>query len=120
MLNKLALSTATVALLLILTACQSTPNTPVIARADGTLETTGLGKTKTDAQTSALKSAKAQCGYKTPIVISDSTTYHGVMDEKLGRAVEQSVKIVGGVLGMGTPDIGRDDDYEYLIKFKCQ
>lgn len=103
-----------------LTACQSTPTNPVIARSDNTFETTGFGKTKTEAQNSALTSAKAQCGHKTPIIIKDTLNYQGVIDEKVGRVAEQSAKVIGAILGMGTPEISRDDDYEYFITFKCQ
>lgn len=103
-----------------LTACQSTPTAPIITRADSTYETTGLGKTKIIAQNNALSAAKQQCGHKTPVVITDNTTYHGVIDERMGRVVEQGAKVVGTILGTGTPDLSRDDDYEYFIKFQCQ
>lgn len=102
-----------------LSACQSTP-TPIIARSDNTFETTGLGKTKAIAQNNALASAKAQCIHKTPIVINDTTTYNGVMDERMGRIIEQGAKVVGTILRTGSPKLSRDDDYEYFIKFKCQ
>lgn len=105
---------------ILLTACQSTPSVPVVARADNTFEITGLGSTKPKAQTSALENAKKHCGIKTPIVISDSTTYHGVLDEKMGRVVETGVGVIGAVFGKNTPDLSRDDDYEYHIKFRCQ
>lgn len=104
----------------LLTACQSTPNLPVIARADNSFEITGLGSTKVKAQASALESAKKQCGHKTPIIISDATTYNGIVDEKMGRVLEQGVNVIGAVLGTATPDLSRDDDYEYHIKFRCQ
>lgn len=103
-----------------LSACQSTPTAPVIARADATFETTGLGKTKLDAQSQALAAAKKQCGFRSPIVLKDTTTYNGVLGEKAGRAIEQGVSIVGSVLGASTPTLSRDDDYEYTISFKCQ
>ena len=109
-----------VGMVLILTACQSTPTAPVMARADSTFETTGLGSTKVKAQKAALESAKKQCGYKTPIVLTDNTTYNGVIDEKMGRVIEQGVSVVGAILGTNTLNITRDDDYEYQIKFKCQ
>lgn len=105
----------------LLTACQTTPTAPVIARADQSFETTGLGKTKTDAQKDALTSAQKQCGsFKSPIVLSDTTKYNGVFDEKAGRLIEQGVSVVGTVLGKATPNLSRDDDYEFTIKFKCQ
>ncbi len=111
---------ATCASLLLLTACQSTPTAPVIARADASFETTGLGKSKTDAQSQALAAAKAQCGIKTPIVLKDTTRYNGVLDERTGRLIEQGAAVVGSVLGTNTPSLSRDDDYEYTISFKCQ
>lgn len=105
---------------LFLTACQSTPSVPVIARADNTFEITGLGATKSKAQASALDDAKKYCGMKTPIVITDNITYNGVIDEKMGRVLEQGVGVIGAVLGTKTPNLSRDDDYEYQIKFRCQ
>lgn len=103
-----------------LTACQSTSTGPVITRADSTYETTGLGKTKIIAQNNALASAKKQCGYKNPVVLTDTTTYNGVIDERMGKVVEQGARVVGTILGTGTPNLSRDDDYEYFIKFQCQ
>lgn len=117
--NKVQFGTILLAILT-LTACQSTPSNPIIARTDGTLETTGLGKSKVIAQNNALTAAKTQCGYKTPIIISDTTTYHGVVDEKMGRVIEQGAKVIGTIIGAGTPELTRDDDYEYFIKFQCQ
>ncbi|MDO4895913.1 MAG: hypothetical protein Q3971_01015 [Moraxella sp.] len=118
MLNKIVFTG--IGMVCFLTACQSTPSVPVIARADNTFEITGLGSTKLKAQTSALNDAKKHCGSKTPIVISDSTTYNGVIDEKMGRVIEQGVGVLGTVLGATTPNLSRDDDYEYQIKFRCQ
>lgn len=91
-----------------------------MARADNTFETTGLGETKLKAKEQALAHAKKQCGYKTPIVISDEAVYNGVVDAKLGRVIEQGVSVLGAVLGTATPNLSRDDDYEYQITFKCQ
>ena len=106
---------------LLLSACATSGTTaPVITRADASHETTGLGATKLKAQESALATAKKQCGLKTPVIIEDKTTYNGVLDEKTGRILEQGVGIIGSVLGKATPDLSRDDDYEYNIKFKCQ
>lgn len=109
--------------ILFISACSThtqMPSTPVIARADATFETTGLGATKLKAQETALTAAKKQCGLKTPTIIEDKITYNGVLDEKTGRMIEQGVGIIGSVLGKVTPDLSRDDDYEYYIKFKCQ
>ncbi len=111
---------STCAAVVLLTACQSTPTAPVIARADATFETTGLGKSKTDAQSQALAAAKKQCGVRTPIVIKDATRYNGVLDERTGRLIEQGAAVVGSVLGTNTPSLSHDDDYEYTISFKCQ
>lgn len=119
MLNKFLIPTS-LSIVLLLTACQSTPSVPVIVRADNTFELTGLGTTKAKAQANALNDAKKYCGIKTPIVISDTTTYNGVIDEKMGRVLEQGVGVIGSVLGTKTPSLSRDDDYEYHIKFRCQ
>ena len=119
MLNKF-LTLTTIGSVLFLTACQSTPSVPVVTRADNTFEITGLGATKQKAQAVALADAKKHCGLKTPIIISDTTTYNGVIDEKMGRVLEQGVGVIGSVLGTKTPNLSRDDDYEYHIKFRCQ
>lgn len=120
MLNKLASIIVLSGLAFSLVACQSTPTAPVLTRADNTYETTGLGESKVKAQRAALESAQKQCGSKTPIILNDTTTYNGVIDEKMGRVIEQGVGVVGAVLGKPIPDLGRNDDYEYQIKFKCQ
>lgn len=105
----------------VLSACASTQTgNPVIARAGGTLETTGVGASKLKAQNAALDTAKKQCGMKTPVVISDEIRYNGVLDEKTGRMIEQGASVVGILLGTPTPNLSRDDDYEYTIKFQCQ
>lgn len=78
MFNK-ATNMTVVGLVLGLSACQSTPSAPVLKRADNTFETTGLGDSKVNAQKNALESAKKQCGTKTPIILSDTTTYHGMV-----------------------------------------
>lgn len=119
MLNKLALAIVAT-MIFALTACQSTPTAPVMARADNTFETTGLGSSKAKAQQNALNSAKKQCGLKTPIILTDTSTYNGVIDEKMGRVIEQGVGVVGAIFGTDTPNLTRDDDYEYHIKFRCQ
>lgn len=105
---------------LILTACASTPTSPVIARADATFETTGLGKTKVAAKQNALTAAQKRCGLATPVVIKDEMVYNGVIDERAGRMIEQGIGVVGKVLGTGSVDLSRDDDYEYTMNFKCQ
>ena len=105
----------------LLSACQSTSNhAPVMTRADNTYETTGLGKTKTEATTAALNAANKQCGVRKAVVIEDEVRYNGVVDERMGRVIEQGVGMVGAVLGTKTPNLSRDDDYEHHIKFKCQ
>lgn len=103
-----------------LTACQSTPTAPVVARADHSFETTGLGKSKLDAQKDALLAAKKQCRFKTPIVIKDSTHYNGVLGEKTDRLLNKGANVLGAMMGNSLPELSRDDDYEYTIKFKCQ
>lgn len=107
-------------LAIVLTACQSTPTAPVMARADQSFETTGLGKTKTDAQKDALNSAKKQCGLKTPIIIKDEWHYQGILDEKTDRLISKGASVIGAVIGSKVPSLASDDDYEYKISFKCQ
>lgn len=103
-----------------LTACQSVPTAPVVARADQTFETTGLGKTKAEATENALASAKKQCGLKSPIVIKDSHTYNGVLDEKTDKLINKGVGIFGVLTGNKVPSLSSDDSHEYAISFKCQ
>ena len=67
-----------------MTACQSTPTAPVIQRADSTYETTGLGKTKIQAQENALASAKKTCGSRQAVIVKDEVRYNGVFNEKTG------------------------------------
>ena len=102
-----------------LSACQTAPtNLPVIQRPNNTLETTGLGKTKAIAKTNALTIATQQCRGKSPIVLTDSYQYNGVLDETMGRAADQAIVLIGSVFG-SKKTIARDDDYEYTITFKC-
>ena len=102
-----------------LSACQSTPtNLPVLQRANNTLETTGLGKSKNSAKLNALRIATEQCRGKSPIVFPDSYQYNGVLDENMGRAADQAIGMIGSVFG-SKKTLARDDDYEYTITFKC-
>lgn len=117
--NQLAL-VATFAAALGLSACQTTPTAPVMQRADSTYETTGLGKTKVKAQEAALASAKSTCGIRKPIILTNQVKYNGMLDEQTGRMVEQVGSVVGAVFGTKTPNLNRDDDYEYTITFRCQ
>lgn len=119
--NKKVLSYTALALAtLTLTACQSMSASPVLKRADHVFETTGIGKSKTIAQKQALYTANKQCGLRSAIILSDTTTYNGVLDEKTGRLIDQGVGVVGAVFGVHTPTIARNDDYEYHIRFRCQ
>ncbi|MGP1571091.1 MAG: hypothetical protein D8B60_07030 [Moraxella sp.] len=120
MLNKFLVTMGIVASIFTLSGCQNTPISPVIPKADSTFETTGLGSTKVKAQHAAMQSAQKQCGHKTPVVISDKTTYNGVVDEKLGRVIDQGAAVLGTIIGVGKPSLSRDDDYEFFIKFNCQ
>lgn len=105
----------------LLSACQNTPATaPVLKRADQSFETTGLGKTKAIAKQNALNAAQKQCKTRTPTILADTATYNGVLDEKTGRMIEQGVGVIGAVLGTKTPNLARDDDHEYTIRFVCQ
>ena len=116
--KKLILSLGAAALL---SACASTTTTsPVLTRADGTFETTGLGTTKLRALEAALSAAQKQCDTRSSVIISDKTTNNGVLDERTGRMIEQGASVVGAVFGQATPNLSRDDDYEYQIKFQCR
>jgi len=115
------LKITTIALLVAmsLSACQSTPtNLPVLQRANNTLETTGLGKSKNIAKLNALHIATEQCRGKSPIVLTDSYQYNGVLDENMGRAADQAIGMIGSVFG-SKKTLARDDDYEYTMMFKC-
>lgn len=112
--------TATIVAALTLSACQSTPSSPVIQRADSTYETTGLGETKIKAQQNAIASANQTCRSKQVIVVKDTVKYNGVLDERMGRIVGQAGAVLGTILGTGSPELSRDDDYEYTINFRCQ
>ncbi|WP_367108573.1 hypothetical protein [uncultured Psychrobacter sp.] len=113
--------TATLAAALALSACQSTPtSSPVIQRANATYETTGIGATKIQAQQNAIDSANKTCRSKQVIVLNDKTTFNGILNERTGRMVGQMGAIVGSVLGTDSPELSRDDDYEYTINFRCQ
>lgn len=117
---KLKLLFATLVSAVALTACQSTPsNLPVIQRANNVLETTGLGKSKNIAKTNAIGYATQQCRGKSPIVLTDDYKYNGVLDEGLGRAADQAIGVLGGLIGT-KKTLARDDDYEYTITFRCQ
>lgn len=121
LLNITQLKIATIALVaaVSLSACQSTPtNLPVLQRANNTLETTGLGKSKNSAKLNALHIATEQCRGKSPIVLTDSYQYNGVLDENMGRAADQAIGMIGSVFG-SKKTIARDDDYEYTITFRC-
>lgn len=121
LLNITPLKITTIALVaaVSLSACQSTPtNLPVLQRANNTLETTGLGKSKNIAKVNALHIATQQCRGKSPIVLTDSYQYNGVLDENMGRAADQAIGMIGSVFG-SKKTLARDDDYEYTITFKC-
>ncbi|WP_182406640.1 hypothetical protein [Psychrobacter sp. GP33] len=108
---------ATLAAALILSACQSTSTTsPVIQRANSTYETTGVSSTKIKAQQNALDSAKKTCGSRQVIVVNDTTKYNGILGERTGRVIGQ----IGGIFGKTPTDTARNDDYEYMINFRCQ
>lgn len=118
--TKTALPTAILTAALALSACQSTPSSPVIQRANAIFETTGLGISKIKAQQNALDSANKTCASKQVIVVNDEVTYNGLLDEKTDRMIGQVGAIVGSVLRTGTPKLSRDDDYEYKMNFRCQ
>ena len=115
----LKITTAALLATVSLSACQSTPtNLPVLQRANNTLETTGLGKSKNSAKLNALRIATEQCRGKSPIVLTDSYQYNGVLDENMGRAADQAIGMIGSVFG-SKKTLARDDDYEYTMTFRC-
>lgn len=118
--TKTATLTATLVAALALSACQTTPSSPVIQRANSTYETTGIAKTKIKAQQNALDSAKSTCRNKQVIVVDDKVKYNGILDENTGRMIGQVGAVVGTIFGTGSPNLSRDDDYEYMISFRCQ
>ena len=118
--NKTTTITATLATAIILSACQSTPSSPVIQRANSIYETTGIADSKVKAQQNALDSAKNTCRSKQVIIVDDKVTYNGILDERAGRMVGQAGAVIGSIFGTGSPDLSRDDDYEYKISFRCQ
>ena len=118
--TKTAMLTSALAATLALSACQSTPSSPVIQRANSTYETTGIASTKVKAQQNAIDSANKTCRGKQVIIVEDKVKYNGILDERTGRMVGQMGAIVGSVLGTGATNLSRDDDYEYIINFRCQ
>ncbi len=118
--TKTAALTATLAAALAISACQSTPSSPVIQRANSIFETTGIASTKVKAQQNALDSAKNTCRSKQVIIVEDKVKYNGILDESTGRMIGQVGAVVGSIFGTGSPNLSRDDDYEYTINFRCQ
>ncbi|MEL0619121.1 hypothetical protein [Psychrobacter sp. UBA3480] len=118
--NKTASLTATLVVALALSACQSTPSSPVIQRANSIYETTGIADTKVKAQQNAIDSAQKTCRSKQVIIVDDNVKYNGILNERTGRMVGQVGAVVGSIFGTGTPDLSRSDDYEYTINFRCQ
>ena len=118
--NKTATLTATLAAALALSACQSTPSSPVIQRANSIYETTGIAESKVKAQQNAIISAQKTCGSKQVIIVDDKVKYNGILNEQTGRMVGQAGAVIGSIFGTGTPDLSRKDDYEYMINFRCQ
>jgi len=118
--NKTASLTTTLAAVLVLSACQSTPSSPVIQRANSIYETTGIAETKVKAQQNAIDSAQKTCRSKQVIIVDDNVKYNGILNESTGRMVGQVGAVVGSIFGTGSPDLSRDDDYEYTINFRCQ
>jgi len=118
--NKTASLTATLVAALALSACQSTPSSPVIQRANSIYETTGIADTKVKAQQNAIDSAQNTCRSQQVIIVDDNVKYNGILNERTGRMVGQVGAVVGSIFGTGTPDLSRSDDYEYTISFRCQ
>ena len=118
--NKTAALTATLAAALALSACQTTPSSPVIQRANSIYETTGIADSKVKAQQNAIDSAQKTCRGKQVIIVDDKVTYNGILDENTGRMIGQASAVLCTILGTGSPNLSRDDDYEYKINFRCQ
>ena len=118
--NKTASLGAILAGALVLSACQSTPSSPVIQRANSIYETTGIADTKVKAQQNAIDSAQKTCRSKQVMIVDDNVKYNGILNERTGRMVGQVGAVVGSIFGTGTPDLSRSDDYEYTINFRCQ
>ncbi|WP_201606754.1 hypothetical protein [Psychrobacter immobilis] len=118
--NKTASLGAILAGALVLSACQSTPSSPVLQRANSIYETTGIADTKVKAQQNAIDSAQKTCRGKQVIIVDDNVKYNGILNERTGRMVGQVGAVVGSIFGTGTPDLSRSDDYEYTINFRCQ
>ncbi len=118
--NKTASLGAILAGALVLSACQSTPSSPVIQRANSIYETTGIADTKVKAQQNAIDSAQKTCRSKQVIIVDDNVKYNGILNERTGRMVGQVGSVVDSIFGTGTPDLSRNDDYEYKINFRCQ
>lgn len=118
--NKTASLGAILTSVLVLSACQSTPSSPVIQRANSIYETTGIADTKVKAQQNAIDSAQTTCRSKQVIIVDDNVKYNGILNERTGRMVGQVGSVVGSIFGTGTPDLSRNDDYEYKINFRCQ
>ncbi|MGO2020629.1 MAG: hypothetical protein ACTH2L_12515, partial [Psychrobacter sp.] len=79
-----------------------------------------IAETKVQAQQNALDSAQNTCRNDQVIVVEDTLTYNGILDERTGRMVGQASAVIGSIFGTGSPDLTRDDDYEYTISFRCQ
>ena len=118
--NKTASLSAILTGALVLSACQSTPSSTVIQRANSIYETTGIADTKVKAQQNAIDSAQKTCRSKQVIIVDDNVKYNGILNERTGRMVGQVGSVVGSIFGTGTPDLSRNDDYEYKINFRCQ
>ena len=118
--NKTLTLTATLAAALVLSACHSTPSSPVIQRANSIYETTGIADTKVKAQQNAIDSAQKTCRNKQVIIVDDKVKYNGILNEQTGRMIGQAGAVIGSIFGTGSPDLSRKDDYEYMINFRCQ
>ena len=118
--NKTLTLTATLAAALALSACQSTPSSPVIQRANSIYETTGIADTKVKSQQNAIDRAQKTCRNKQVIIVDDKVKYNGILNEQTGRMIGQAGAVIGSIFGTGSPDLSRKDDYEYMINFRCQ
>lgn len=55
-----------------------------------------------------------------PLSLKTKCDIIGAFNEKTGRMIDQMGSIAGAVLGTGSPNLSRDDDFEYDISFRCQ
>ncbi|WOE31710.1 MULTISPECIES: hypothetical protein [unclassified Acinetobacter] len=117
--------TLTTLSIILLAACTSTPQNHTIAiqKENNLFEVTGLGKTSIIAKNNAINAANKTCGQATTIVVSEKTTYNGVLqgvvDQETGKLIEAATTVIGKISGSNT-SIASDDDYQTTLNFQCK